>query len=51
VDVIVLLLFIGALLVIGALVFFGWTLKTHTYQHSDRLSLLPLENEGTADHE
>lgn len=50
-DVLVLLIFIGALLVTGALVFFGWTLKSRTYQHSDRLSLLPLETEGNADHE
>lgn len=44
-EVLILLLLIGVLLVAGALAFFAWTVRQHTYDHSDRLALLPLEEE------
>jgi cbb3-type cytochrome oxidase maturation protein len=42
-DVLILLIFISLALVGSAVAFFAWTLRKRTYEHSDRLSLLPLE--------
>ncbi|MDH5490732.1 MAG: cbb3-type cytochrome oxidase assembly protein CcoS [Myxococcales bacterium] len=44
-SVLILLVFVSAILVIGAVLFFVWTVREHTYDHSDRLSLLPLERD------
>ena len=44
-DVIILLVFISIVLVGGALAFFVWTVRIGTFEHSDRLALLPLFDE------
>lgn len=44
-EVLILLLFVGVLLVGGAIAFFAWTVREHSYDHTDRLALLPLEEE------
>lgn len=42
-DILILLIFISLALVGGAVIFFAWTLSKHTYEHNDRMSILPLE--------
>lgn len=43
-EVVTLLLFIGALWVVAAVGFFAWNLLVTDHEHSDRLALLPLED-------
>jgi hypothetical protein len=44
VEVLTLLMFVGAVWVLGAVVLFAWNLLTAAHEHSDRLALLPLED-------
>lgn len=46
-DVLVLLMFIGALWVLSAIGFFAWNLMVSNHEHADRLALLPLEGNWT----
>lgn len=46
-NVIVLQVFVSLMLVLGSLVLFVWTVKSRTFDHSDRLSLAPLEEDVT----
>jgi len=46
-DILILLIFISLALVGGAIAFFAWILRQRTYEHNDRMALLPLE-EGAA---
>ncbi|MFT3710331.1 MAG: cbb3-type cytochrome oxidase assembly protein CcoS [Archangium sp.] len=46
-SVIVLQVFVSLMLVVGAVVLFVWTVKSHTLEHADRLSLAPLEDDET----
>lgn len=43
-EVITLLLFVGAVWVSGALILFAWNLRKRASDHSDRLALLPLQD-------
>lgn len=43
-EVIALLIFIGALWVLAAIGFFAWNLLAKNHEHADRLALLPLED-------
>ncbi len=43
-EVVTLLLFVGAVWVVGAVAFFAWSLLTSHHQHSERLAMLPLED-------
>ena len=43
-EVITLLLFVGAIWVLGALALFAWNLINRGDDHSDRLALLPLDD-------
>lgn len=45
-NVLILLLFIGAVLVTYAVGFFVWSVRRGTLQHVDRLSLLPLDDDS-----
>jgi cbb3-type cytochrome oxidase maturation protein len=44
-EVLILTVFVSLMLVLGELVFFAWNVRHGTHDHSDRLSLLPLEDE------
>jgi len=44
-EVLILTVFVSVALVIGELVFFAWNVRQGTHDHTDRLTLLPLENE------
>lgn len=44
-EVLILLIFLSVVLVGGALGLFAWTVRERTFDHSDRLALLPLRDE------
>jgi len=44
-EVLILLIFVCVLLVGGAVAFFVWTVRQGTFDHADRLALLPLDDE------
>jgi hypothetical protein len=44
VEVVTLLLFVGAVWVVAAIGFFAWSLATTHHEHVDRLAVLPLED-------
>jgi nitrogen fixation-related uncharacterized protein len=44
-SVIVLQVFVSLMLVVGAVVLFVWTVRNHTLEHADRLSLAPLDDD------
>ena len=46
-EVITLLLYVGAVWVSGAIVLFMWNVKSHGHEHEDRLAILPLEDNWT----
>lgn len=50
-DVIIALVFISLTLVIGGLVFFFTRLFDGDFEHGERLSLLPLEDDTGEEHE
>ena len=43
-EVVTLLLFVGALWVLAGVGFFAWNLLALDHEHSDRMALLPLED-------
>jgi len=47
-EVLTLTVFVSLLLVLSEIVFFAWNLYQGTHDHSDRLALLPLEDEARA---
>jgi cbb3-type cytochrome oxidase maturation protein len=44
-EVLILTVFVSLTLVAGELIFFAWNVRHGSHDHSDRLSLLPLEDE------
>jgi cbb3-type cytochrome oxidase maturation protein len=47
VEVLILTVFVSLVLVAGELIFFAWNVRHGSHEHSDRLSLLPLERDLT----
>jgi hypothetical protein len=45
-EVLILQIFVSLLLVVGSLVLFGFSMRQRDHEHADRLSLLPIEQEG-----
>lgn len=45
-EILILLIFICVLLVSAAVAFFAWTVRQGTFDHADRLALLPLDDES-----
>ncbi|MEM7605151.1 MAG: cbb3-type cytochrome oxidase assembly protein CcoS [Myxococcota bacterium] len=45
-NVLILLVFVGIAMVALALILFAWTLRGRTFDHTDRLALLPLSEDG-----
>ena len=43
-EVLILLIFLSVVLVGGAIGLFAWTVRERTFDHSDRLALLPLRD-------
>ena len=46
-NVLVLQVFVSLMLVVGAVVLFAYSVKQADHEHADRLSLFPLEEDGT----
>lgn len=46
-DALTLVLFVGAVWVLGAIGFFAWNLRQGAPDHADRLALLPIEDNWT----
>ena len=44
-EILILLIFVCVLLVGTAVAFFAWTVRQGTFDHADRLALLPLDDE------
>ena len=47
-DVLILLIAVCVVLIVGAIGFFAWTVREGTFDHTDRLALLPLDEDSTA---
>lgn len=45
-NVLILLIFVSAMMVTLAVLLFAWTLRERTHEHTDRLGLLPLEDDA-----
>lgn len=45
-TVLLLQVFVSLMLVAGALAFFVWVVRGRTLEHSDRLSLMPLDDDA-----
>lgn len=45
-EILILLIFLCVALVAGAVGFFAWTVKQGTFDHADRLALLPLDDDS-----
>lgn len=45
-EIVTLLIFVSLVLVACGLGFFAWTLRQRTFEHCERLSLLPVEDEA-----
>ncbi|MEM7136767.1 MAG: cbb3-type cytochrome oxidase assembly protein CcoS [Myxococcota bacterium] len=45
-EILTLLIIVCVALIIGAVAFFAWTVRQGTFDHADRLALLPLDDEG-----
>ena len=43
-EVVTLLLYVGAVWVVGAIALFVWSVVNHGHEHADRLAVLPLED-------
>jgi hypothetical protein len=47
-EVVILQVFVSLMLVLGAGLLFGFTVRQHDFDHADRLALLPLEESNDA---
>jgi hypothetical protein len=45
-DIVILQVFVSLLLVVGSVILFGFTCRQRSFDHSDRLALLPMEDDG-----
>ncbi len=45
-EILILTVFVSMALVLGELVFFAWNVRQGSHDHSDRLTLLPLEDDA-----
>ena len=48
-DIVILQVFVSLLLVVGSVILFGFTCRQKSFDHSDRLALLPIEDDGDLD--
>jgi hypothetical protein len=46
VNVLVLQVFVSLMLVLGAVLLFAYSVRHRDHEHADRLSLIPLEDDG-----
>jgi hypothetical protein len=48
VDILILQVFVSLLLVLSSVILFGFTCRQRSFDHSDRLALLPMEDDGAS---
>ena len=48
-DILILQVFVSLLLVIGSVILFAFTCRNRSFDHSDRLALLPIDDENKED--
>ena len=48
-DILILQVFVSLLLVVGSVILFGFTCRQRSFDHADRLALLPVEDDGQPD--
>ncbi len=44
-DILILQVFVSLLLVVGSIILFGFTCRQRSFDHSDRLALLPMADD------
>ena len=44
-DILILQVFVSLLLVVGSVILFAFTCRQRSFEHTDRLALLPLEDD------
>ena len=44
-DILILQVFVSLLLVVGSIVLFAFTCRQRSFEHSDRLALLPVDDD------
>ena len=44
-DILILQVFVSLILVVGSVILFGFTCRQRSFEHSDRLALLPMEDD------
>lgn len=47
-EALILTVFVSLVLVTGSVLFFAWNVRQRAHEHIDQLSLLPLEEDTTA---
>lgn len=47
-DILILQVFVSLLLVVSSVILFGFTCRQRSFDHSDRLALLPVEDEASS---
>lgn len=45
-DILILQVFVSLMLVVGSVLLFGFTCRQKSFDHSDRLALLPVEDDA-----
>lgn len=45
-DILILQVFVSLVLVVGGVILYGFTCRQRSFEHSDRLALLPVEDDG-----
>ncbi len=45
-DILILQVFVSLLLVVSSVILFGFTCRQRSFDHSDRLALLPMDDDG-----
>ncbi len=48
-KILILLIFIGLVMIAGAALLFGFSVKNEEFDHPEEMSMLPLEDEKNAD--
>ena len=47
-DILILQVFVSLLLVVGSVILFGFTCRQRSFDHADRLALLPVDDDDSA---
>lgn len=48
-DILILQVFVSLILVVGSVILFGFTCRSKSFDHADRLALLPIEDDAVVE--